>query len=390
MAAYRLFSLVALFALGAGSPRPRNILFIGVDDLRPELEPYGFDFMHTPNLARLAKSGTVFTRAYCQEAVCSPSRTSLLTGLRPDSTRIWDIGPYFRHTMPNGADVVTLSQYFKANGYEATGGGKIWHPGSSSGGPAKDEGGGDMPYSWSKPYFFCDQFHNDTVQSTAMQHFPNGSGCVQDEDCIKVGTIYFVQKFNFFLLQCFEKAGTWGADLSWATTDCPDSCYPEGLIANEAIRQLKLYGTKAKLSDGQDQPFFLAVGFKRPHLSFKAPRSYFELYPNSSIKLAARKVPPKDAPSVAFYANGEIRGIPDVSPYVNNTNGLEALPDWLAHNLRRAYYSSVSLTDFQLGRVLDELEESGLANETVIAFWGDHGYQLGELGEWGKVRATHS
>eukprot|EP00118_Oscarella_pearsei_P027704 m.311308 g.311308 ORF g.311308 m.311308 type:complete len:539 (+) comp64854_c0_seq1:54-1670(+) len=365
MAVHQLVVFITVAGIVAASSPNHNILFIGVDDLRPELQPYGYDFMHTPNVARLADSGTLFSRAYCQEAVCSPSRTSLLTGLRPDSTRVWDIGPYFRKTMPNGADVVTLSQYFMAHGYEATGVGKIWHPGSSSGGPARNEGGADMPYSWSQPYFFCDQFLNDTVQSTAMQDFPNGTGCVQSQECVK----------------CFEKAGTWGNNLAWATTDCADACYPEGLIADEAIRRIKSYGNEARR---QAKPFFLAVGFKRPHLSYKAPNSYFNLYPNSSIKLAARKIPPENAPSVAFYPNSEIHGLPDVAPYVNNTERLEALPDWLAHNLRRAYYSSVSLTDHHLGRVLDALDEAKLSNDTIVAFWGDHGYQLGELGEWGK------
>ncbi|XP_065191458.1 ulvan-active sulfatase-like [Sycon ciliatum] len=356
---------------GASAVHP-NVLFFGVDDLRPELASYGFDFMHTPSVTRLAERGTQFNNAYCQLAVCSPSRTSLLTGRRPDTTRIWTIGPYFRNTMPDGPKIKTMPQWFKEHGYNTTGIGKIFHPGSSSGGPTKDEGGGDMPYSWSQPYFFCDQFTNDTVQSTAMQHFPNGTGCVQSEECI----------------ECFQKAGTWGHPISLAVTDCPDVCYPEGLISNEAVRRLNYYGQlqrQAEEAGTGGQPFFLAVGFKRPHLAFKAPRKYFDLYPNSTIKLAKFKQRPKGVPDVAMYMSGEIRGYPDVHPLLNVSASCETdMPDWKALELRQAYYSSVSLTDAHLGLVLDALDSNGLANNTIIVFWGDHGYQLGEHSEWGK------
>lgn len=159
---------------------------------------------------------------------------------------------------------------------------------------------------------------------------------------------------SFLWFQCFEKAGTWGHPVSLAATDCPDECYPEGLISNEAVRRLNFYGQQQKehAKQGTDpQPFFLAVGFKRPHLAFKAPRRYFDLYPNSTIKLAKYKHRPTGTPDVAFYMSGEIRGYPDVGHLVNTTGCQTMMPDWKAFELRQAYYSSVSLTDTHLGLV---------------------------------------
>ena len=156
------------------------------------------------------------------------------------------------------------------------------------------------------------------------------------------------------LFQCFTKAGTWGHPVSLAVTDCPDVCYPEGLISNEAVRRLDFYGQQQRQhaeQGTQAQPFFLAVGFKRPHLAFKAPRKYFDLYPNDTIKLAKFPNRPIGTPNVAFYMSGEIRGYPDVHPILNITGCETIMPDWKALELRQAYYSSVSLTDTHLGLV---------------------------------------
>eukprot|EP00054_Salpingoeca_dolichothecata_P035008 m.4292 g.4292 ORF g.4292 m.4292 type:complete len:519 (-) comp4965_c0_seq1:67-1623(-) len=343
-----------------------NFLFIAVDDLRPEIAgPFGQNFVHTPNIDRLAAQGTTFTRAYCQVAICSPSRTATLTGLRPDTSKVWKIGPYFRETMgAAGKNVVTLPQFFKEHGYNTTGAGKIFHPGKSSGGVG-GEGGGDMPYSWSVPYFFCDQFYNGTFQSTKMQGYPNGSGCVQSDECIS----------------CLKAAGSLGGPTfkpSWKAAPCAASCYPDGAVADEIVTQLHTAAQSSK-------PFFIAAGFKRPHLGWFAPAEYFDMYDNKSIVLAEHRHPPAGMPHVAFGTNGEIAGMQDVHPIMDSSSGYPLVPDWKHYELRRAYYAAVTFMDSQLGRVLDALESTGLRNDTVVVFWGDHGYQLGERGLWTKM-----
>ena len=230
-------ALVLAFMAAVARASPVNVLFIVVDDLAPTLASYGYPDMVTPGFDALSSSdGAVqFDRAYVSVSVCAPSRTAFLTGLRPDTTQAWTIGPYFRTaSRGQGNEIVTLPQLFKQMGYNSTGSGKIFHPGTASGGMTSSEGGGDLcpvsssvancpegsgdadaVSSWSEPYFFCDQFTNDTVQSPLMQHFPCatgwgapfpscGSGCVQNETCV----------------QCFKDAGTWGdSSLLWAATD---------------------------------------------------------------------------------------------------------------------------------------------------------------------------
>ena len=204
-----------------------NVLFIVSDDLRPEIGgAYGEnDIISTPNFDAFQDRSFTFTHAYCQQALCGPSRTSFLTGLRPDTSRVWEIGPYFRQTMPNntGYSVITLPQYFKDNGYYTVGAGKVFHPGVASGGTGK-EGGADMPYSWSKPYWYCDQWPNGTFQSTAMQQWPNGTGCVQNDSCIS----------------CLQAHGCWG-DIkpSRCGADCDDTCFPDAAVAKQIETYLK-------------------------------------------------------------------------------------------------------------------------------------------------------
>ena len=380
--------LVVLFLLfqltRATSSRP-NVLFIGVDDLRPEIAGnYGQTQIITPNLERLANRSTTFLKAYCQVALCSPSRTSLLTGLRPDTTGVWTIGPYFRQTMgmDAGNAVVTLPQYFKQNGYTTTGVGKIFHPGTSSGGPSSGEGGGDGGYpfrtngSWSKPYFFCDQFYNGTFQSPAAQQWPGSDamGCVQSSSC----------------LTCLRDAGglTKHSKPAFLAAPCPDSCFPDGAVADEAVRQIEAYGVGKDLENAP--PFFLAVGFKRPHLGWFAPKKYFDVYANNTdVVVAKHRFPPNAMPSCAFSGNGEMCGMDGVECAITNgsgtVHGYNLVVEHQHLELRRAYYSTVTFMDAQLGKVLDALDRSGLQDNTIVVFWGDHGYQLGEHGEWAKI-----
>jgi arylsulfatase A-like enzyme len=325
--------------LRADPPPPagkkRNVLFIAVDDLRPQLGCYGNRQAISPSIDGLAARGTLFERAYCQQAVCSPSRTSLLTGCRPDTTKVYDLETHFRKTIPN---VVTLPQHFKSNGYHTQGLSKIYH------------GGLDDAASWSVPHWqpkvpqYALKENLDLVRKRIAE--------LPDEDAkVKAAA---------------KKAGVRGMPFECA--DVPDSTYADGATADEAIGVLRAV---------KDKPFFLAVGFLKPHLPFVAPKKYWDLYKRQDIQLADNPSPPKDSPKIAWSDWGELRayyGMPKTGP----------LADDQARELIHGYLACVSYTDAQIGRVLDELDRLGLRDNTVIVLWGDHGWKLGEHGMWCK------
>ena len=306
----------------AQARRP-NVLFLAVDDLRPELGCYGAKTILTPNIDGIAKQGMTFLRAYCQQAVCSPSRTSVMTGARPDTTKVWDLVTHFRDALP---DTVTVAQHFKQNGYFVQAMGKIFHPGY------------DDPRSWSVPW----QSPNAPAYAAVK------TAEVVDEDAKKK-----------------SKSGP-----AFESAAVADDFYRDGKVAALAVETL---GALAK----KPQPFFLAVGFAKPHLPFVAPKKYWDLYDPSEIKLAANPFRPKDAPDYALTTSGELRnyhGMPGEGP----------VPDELARKLKHGYYAAASYTDAQIGKVLNELDRLGLRKNTVIVLWGDHGWKLGEHGEWCK------
>lgn len=321
------------FLLGAAhadTPKKRNVLFLAVDDLKPALACAGDPHAKTPNLDRLAARGTVFTRAYCQQAVCSPSRSSLLTGRRPDTTRVYDLVTHFRKALP---DVVTLPQHFKNNGYYAHGVGKIYH------------GGYDDPPSWSVPW-----------EGTKGRNFgPEG------------------QKVLAGLKAKARAAGedeTKVRGLPFEAPDVADNYLNDGWTADRAIAILK---SRA----GRAEPFFLAVGFAKPHLPFVAPKKYWDLYDPATLPVAGPAVPPQDAPRFAPQFGGELRQYHDIPK-------TGAVPQETARRLVHGYYAAVSYMDAQVGRVLDALKEQGLADDTVVILWGDHGWHLGDHGMWCK------
>jgi iduronate 2-sulfatase len=312
-----------------------NILFIAVDDLRPDLGCYGHPEAKTPHIDALAKRGTVFGRAYCQQAVCSPSRTSLLTGLRPDSTKVYDLETHFRNTIP---DVVTLPQQFKEQGYYTVGMGKIYH------------GGLDDPKSWSEPH------KNGPAPGYVLPENREriAAGRQQAKSAGKKG-------------KALNRAGRGAA---FETADVPDDAYQDGSLAEMAVAKL------GELKE-KDQPFFLAVGFLKPHLPFNAPKKYFDLYDPAKLKLATNPFRPKDAPPFAITDFGELRqyyGIPKEGP----------IDDDLARQLVHAYRAATSYTDANIGRVLAELTRLGLVENTVVVLWGDHGWKLGDHAGWCK------
>jgi arylsulfatase A-like enzyme len=319
---------------GLAADKP-NILFLAVDDLRPDLGCYGHAEAKTPNIDALASRGVVFRRAYCQQAVCSPSRTSLLTGLRPDSTRVYDLQTHFRTTIP---DVVTLPQHFKEHGYWTVGMGKIYH------------GGLDDARSWSEPH-------------------KNGPapGYVLPENQRRIAEGRAKAKAEGKKAKAASRAGRGAA---FEAADVPDNAYHDGSLAEMAVARL------GELK-GKGQPFFLAVGFLKPHLPFNAPQKYFDLYDPARLKLAANPQRPEGAPPFALTDFGELRsyfGIPQEGP----------IPDDLARQLVHAYRAATSYTDANIGRVLAELDRLGLRENTVVILWGDHGWKLGEHGGWCK------
>ncbi len=316
--------------------RKMNVLFIAVDDLRPQLGCYGDPVVKSPNLDRLAAEGTVFKRAYCQQAVCSPSRTSLMTGRRPDTTRIFNLETHFRDTIP---DVVTVSQQFKANGYHAVGMGKIYH------------GGLDDKQSWSVPHW----------RPKAPTYLDPST--IED---IKRRTEEAKAGFNGKLPPRWKYIKPRGPAVEGA--EAPDNAFADGKVADRAIQVL---------NEVKDQPFFLSVGFIRPHLPFVAPKKYWDLYDRKALELADNPFAPKDAPGYALSNWGELRkykGMPDKGPVTDDQ----------ARDLIHGYCACTSYTDANIGRVVAELERLGLRENTVIVVWGDHGWQLGEHGMWCK------
>ncbi|MBN2329176.1 MAG: sulfatase [Candidatus Omnitrophica bacterium] len=344
----------------AQSAKQYNVLFIAVDDLRPQLGCYGFSQMKTPHIDRLASQGLLFERAYCQQAVCSPSRTSLLTGLRPDSTKVYDLQTHFRLTIP---DVVTLPQYFKIHGYHTQALSKIYH------------GGLDDPASWSVPHW------SPKAKNYGSQEILEAMKHDQEE---------LLEKNEGPAVEILERDSQTGQPLkvtrpkfrvrgpSWESPDVSDNALPDGETADRAVELLRAL---------KNQRFFLAVGFLKPHLPFVAPRKYFDSYPPESISAAENSYPPKDAPPFALHNFGELRNYKDIPKE-------GPLPEEKSKELVRAYYAAASYVDAQIGRVLDELDKLDLRKNTVVVLWGDHGWQLGEHALWCKhtnfETSTHS
>lgn len=311
--------------ISAAEPEPYNVLFILADDLRPDLACYGDKAIKSPNIDALARQGTLFERAYCQVAVCNPSRASMLSGLRPDTTGVFDQSKFLR---PENPDVVTLPQLFKNHGYRSLSVGKVFHHSSTE--------PGDDPLSWSEPMFGFGK---------PYQHW-----------------------FNPASLEAAKKSKR-GRGPAYEASSHPDDDYPDGKTAQKAIELLQSV---------KDQPFFLAVGFIKPHLPFTCPQKYWDMYPPDSIHLPENYFPPSDVPPAALQSGYELRGYAGMPPQGE-------IPHDDALNLIRGYRACVSFLDAQVGRVLAELDRLGLREKTIVVLWGDHGYHLGENSLWTKM-----
>ena len=309
----------ALQPVFAAPSRP-NVLFLVADDLRTNLGCYGDAVAITPQLDRLAKRGVVFERAYAQQTICNPSRASVMTGRRPDSLRLWNLGTHFRQLVP---DVVTLPQFFKQQGYFTRSIGKVYHNFTKL--------NDDDPASWSVPAVLHWGSHGRDVAVVPGGELPPNLSPIKSTEI----------------------------------RDVPDEAYIDGRVAATAVEALQALKEK-------DAPFFLAVGFWKPHRPFNPPKKYWDLYRPENI-------PPAD-PATA----GGAPGLAVESQLGDLVTTAAASPE-AARELRRGYYAATSYLDAQVGKVLAELERLGLAENTIIVFWSDHGFLLGEHGAWGKT-----
>ncbi|MBN2000161.1 sulfatase, partial [candidate division KSB1 bacterium] len=306
-----------------------NILFIAVDDLRPQLNCYGHKQMISPNIDRLAAEGFLFERAYCQIAVCGASRASLLSGIRPTEDRFLY---YHDRVTEQAPGVTTLPMYLKNNGYTTISNGKIYHHID------------DDIHAWSEKPFRIKGEHQFFNAENIKIHAENQ-----------------------------QRTGGSGNNSRGPAFECaeaPEEKFPDHIMTTKTIEDLKRL-------EKSDEPFFLAAGFVRPHLPFNAPKKYWDMYDQKKIDLADNPFRPKGAPDVAIHNWGELRAyhnIPETGPVDEET----------ARNMVHGYYASTSFVDAQIGRLLKALDDLHLAENTIVILWGDHGWQLGEHGMWCK------
>jgi len=335
--------LLVLSASTAWGGERLNVLFIAADDLRPQLRCYGHPQMITPNLDALAESGMLFERAYCSAPTCRASRLAVMTGLRPETTKITtNGGAPFRKRLPNH---VTVSQLFMNHGWHAQSLGKIFHGAFAVRGQWNDPKSWSVPAWWPGPRYY----YTEPGIKAAKQVFARsrqGKGKPVDE------------WVNHFVL-----------GPSWEAPDVAENVLYGGQLADKTI---------ATLNEIKDRPFFLAVGFLKPHLPFIAPKKYWDMYPPDEIVVADNQHAPKDSPPLAMSNWGHPRSYTDIP-------NKGPMPKKLVAKLTRGYAACVTYVDAQVGRILKELDRLGLRDNTIIVFWGDHGFHLGENGIWGKA-----
>lgn len=308
-----------------------NVLLLAVDDLGCELGCYGVKRAITPNIDRIAETGLLFEASYCQSAICNPSRASMLTGCRPRTHGVHDLRTSYRKALP---DHVVLPELFRKSGWTTRALGKVHH----------GDGRLDDERAWSEGCWRPERWQRYYAKPESQELVRRRLEEEQDNPRY-VGKVF-----------AWERPNVEGCEL------------PDGMIAEEAISFLR---------EDREEPFFLAVGFLKPHLPFVAPAKYWDLHPDASTELSSFGEPPSGAPALATHDSPELRSyenIPDEGP----------LREAMQRRLLRGYRACTSFVDAQIGRILEVLEAEGLARNTVVVVWGDHGWHLGDLGMWGK------
>ena len=349
-----------LFAQESKKP---NILFIAVDDLKPILGCYGDPLVKTPNIDRLASRATIFMSNYVQQAVCGPTRASLMTGKRPDYTQVWDLKTRMRDINPA---ILSLPQYLKENGYSTQGIGKVYDQRCVD----KDF---DKP-SWSVPYYKVNNKYYGVYGEPAEGRYQLPETKIVAEKYIKeaLASGKTKEEANDYVQTKIKP--------SVESADVPDYAYTDGantLQAIDILKQLK----------NSSQPFFLAVGLSKPHLPFVAPKKYWDLYNREEMPLAPFQEKTKNAVPVAYHNVGELRGYTDIPPLVSFTDQKDygiSLPTDKQKELIHGYYAATSYMDANVGRLLRALDSLGLDKNTIVVLWGDHGWHLGDHNLWCK------
>ncbi|MCF8381535.1 MAG: sulfatase [Bacteroidales bacterium] len=340
-----------------------NILFVAIDDLKPILACYGDEMVQTPNIDRIAENGTIFMQNYCQQAVCGPTRASLMTGMRPDHTGVWDLKTRMRDVHP---DILSLPQHLISQGYTTQGIGKVYDP------RCVDEYL-DEP-SWSIPFHKAEEsYYSSQTGKPALSRYQLPE------------TKALVEKY---LKEAKEKGLSGSEANDYAQTfikpsvesaDVPDNAYNDGANTLKA-KDLLIASQK------DNKPFFLAVGLTKPHLPFASPKKYWDLYNREDMPLAPFQEHAKNGAEIAYHNSGEIRSYTDIPPLISFTDqetGI-GLPIHKQKELIHGYYAAVSYADAQVGILLDALDSLGLTENTIIVLWGDHGWHLGDHDLWCK------
>lgn len=349
-----VFLLSAVFVVGCKSHNEKpvkeeaqkpNILFIVIDDLRPELGAYGSEVAITPNMDTLASNGLLFNKAYCQEAICSPSRASVMTGARPETIKVIENFSYFRDLNP---DIITLPQHLITKGYETVYTGKIFHPGYT-----------DEELSWSRK-----SYSGDDVPK--MPERLRGYVLPENQEIFRKNRAEVIAKYG----ENAPRNGL-GKGPAFEFADAPDNTYEDGHNTDLAIATMKEMAQN-------DKPFFLGLGFKKPHLEWIAPKKYWDLYEGKDMAMTERGKGPENGAAMGLHASFELRARAGIPNYGN-------IDKELAVDLKRAYLATVSFVDAQIGRMLAALDEAGLKENTIVILWSDHGWHLGDMGIWGKA-----
>lgn len=350
--------IVTLLSIGCNpaeetTAKKPNVLFVSIDDLRPALGVYGDSIVISPNIDQLASEGITFRQTFCQAAVCAPSRASLMTGVRPDSTRVWHLGDKFREINP---EAVTMPQYFKKFGYHTVNLGKIFH--------------NYMPdsISWDEPDMRPARYlREDWLKRDGETFYIDPAVAVSQK----------IKRDSLLKLRPVRYADGWNTGPAWEAADVHDTMYFDGAqtkLAKHTLTRL------AKM----DEPFYMGFGFFRPHLPFTAPKKYWDMYDRNNIPLATNPERPSNSPDYTMNSMYELRHY-DGFRHIGHPTSEYRMNEDTVRTLRHGYYASVTYVDALLGELVAHLKELDIYDNTIIVVWGDHGWKLGDHNSWGKM-----